>query len=348
MTRWRSLAGVVTLLALGIGITAWRFRLLSPRPLAAQVAADIAMLTIERDALRARLWFSSETRGPFAGHPQGDVLIGVPTSFVRSIINDAATGWFNEIDLHIVNVVIHTQDSVFATIGPFGEHKVGWYTLAMHLDDIRGRIMPGLPQLTFGGDAIKIALPVMAEGKGSATLHFTWTSKGVARPVCGNLKAVRTVSGRLRPDTAVVRGLVRLSAKEGALEADPHFPNLAIKMRIVPSPASVAAIDTVIHSPGGLCGVFVRRAHAFTQVIDIVQNGFIVHIPQRFFRPLRLPVAVETSVPVQGNALRLAVRPSGLVINPSMIWLGAAVTAAPRDTVHDHRRATARARAKRG
>ncbi len=339
MKRWRTLTSLLTLLVLGIGIAAWRFRVLSPRPLAADVDADIAKLTIERDALRARLRATAETSGPFVGHPQGDVLLGVPTSFVRSLVNDVATGWFSEVDLHIVDLLINTQDSVFATIGPFGEHKVGWYTLAMRLNDVRGRIMPGLPDLTFGGDAIKIALPVMAEGRGSATLTFIWTSKGVARPVCGSMSAVRTVSGRVRPDTAVLRGLVRLSAKEGALEADPHFPNLAIKMRIVPSPASIAALDTIINSRSGLCGVFVRRARAFKQVVDIVQGGFIVHIPQRFFRPLRLPIAVETSVPVQGHALRLAVRPSGLVVNPQMIWLGAAVVVAARDTARDNARA---------
>ena len=341
MKRWRTFVGVLTLIALAVGLAAWQFRVLSPRPLAADVAADVAKLTIERDALRARLWAASDTSGPVAGHPQGDVLLGVPTSFVRSIINDAVTGWFNEVDLHIVNVVIHTQDSVNATIGPFGEHQVGYYTLAIHLNDVRGRLMPGLPALTFGGDAVKIALPVMAEGKGSARLTFTWISRGLARPVCGNLSAVRTVAGRVRPDTAVLRGLVRLSAKEGTLEADPHFPNLALTLRIVPTPASIAALDSVIHSRGGLCGVFIRRAHAFKQVVDLVQDGFVVHIPQRFFRPLRLPMAVETSVPVQGHALRLTVRPNALVITPGMIWLGTAVAVAPRLSARDRVRAKA-------
>ena len=328
MTGWRKVGGAVALLTLGFGAMAWRFRVLTPRPLAATVAADIAKLTVERDALRDRLWSTADTSGPFIGHPQGDVLLGVPTSFVRSIVNDAASGWFSEVKLHLVGLLIHTQDSVTATIGPFGEHHVGAYALAIRLDDVAGRLMPGVPDLTFGGGAIKIALPVMAEGKGSATLTFDWKSWGMARPVCGNLHAVRSVSGRLRPDTVVLRGLVRLSAREGALEADPHFPNLALRMRIVPSPASVAAMDTVINSKGGLCGVFIRRAHAFKQVVDIVQDGFIVHIPQRFFRKFRLPLAVETSVPVQGRALRLAVRPSGLIISPGMIWLGAAVTVA--------------------
>lgn len=339
MIRPRTVAGVAVLALLAVGTAAWRFRILSPRPLASDVAADIARLTVERDGLRSKLWVTAETSGPLVGHPQGDVLLGVPTSFVRSIVNDATSGWFREVKLHLVDVLIHTQDSVYATLGLLGERQVGYYTLAMHLNDVHGRIMPGLPDLTFGGDAIKIALPVMAEGEGSATLSFTWTSRGLARPVCGNLKAVRTVSGRVRPDTAVLRGLVRLSAREGALEADPHFPNLAVRLRIVASPAAIAALDSIVNSKGGLCGVFVRRAKAFKQVVDIVQDGFVVHIPQRFFRPLRLPVAVETSVPVQGYALRLAVRPSGLVINPGMIWLGAAVAVASRDTSRDAERA---------
>jgi hypothetical protein len=57
-----------------------------------------------------------------------------------------------------------------------------------------------------------------------------------------------------------------------------------------------------------------------------------VKIPQRFFRAISLPVAVQTVVPMAGQDVALDVRPSGIVVTSSAVWLAAAV-ATTRKTV---------------
>jgi hypothetical protein len=293
------------------------------------VRREIASLTRQRDSLRVIVFDAAETSDLLDGQPAGDIVIGLPTPFVENVARSVVTGWFHEVDLSLPRMRVRKSGTVRARLGLLGRRTVGEFSLDITLDDVRGRLEPGEPTMTFGGDAIRVSVPVrVAAGTGTAGVTAEWISKGVTSPVCGNMKVTRDVTGHVRAKQYVARGSIVLSAVKGAVLADPDFPSLAIRLFIDPSRRSIAVLDSVLASRGGLCGYAVERSRASERIQALVGRGFKVTIPQRFFRPIRLPVAVETSVPVQDRQVALMVTASGLAVTSSTVWIAADVSTA--------------------
>lgn len=291
------------------------------------VRREIASLTRQRDSLRVVVFDAAATSDLLDSQPVGDIVIGLPTPFVETIVHSVVTGWFHEVDLRLPRMRVRKSGTVKARLGLLGKRTVGEFSLDIVLDDVRGRLEPGEPTMTFGGDEIQLAVPVrVAAGTGTARVTAEWVSKGVAGPVCGNMTVTHEVTGQVRAKQYVARGSILLSAVDGAVLADPDFPSLAIRLFVDPSRRSIAVLDSVLASRGGLCGFAVDRSRASERIQALVGRGFRVTIPQRFFRPIRLPVAVETSVPVQDRQVALQVTASGLAVTSSTVWIAAGVS----------------------
>ncbi|MCC7055749.1 MAG: hypothetical protein IT355_20945 [Gemmatimonadaceae bacterium] len=326
----RILAGAVVLAMAGALVMLIRFRLRTEREDPATVRREIAQLTRQRDSLRAVVFDVVGTSDLLDGRPEGDIVIGLPTPFVDTIVRSVITGWFHDVDLRLPRMRLHKDGDVRARLGILGRRRVGTYSLDMTLDGVRGRLQPGSPEMTFGGDVIRLVLPVrVANGTGVTRITAGWESKGLAGPVCGDMTVTRDVTGQVRARTYVARGRLTLSAVEGAVYADPDFPDLSMRLFVDPSPRSVAALDSILGSRGGLCGYAVDKSRASERIQALVARGFRVRIPQKFFRPVHLPVAVQTTVPVAGRAVALEVAASGLAVTPSAVWIAARVRAAP-------------------
>lgn len=329
--RRRLIIGALTVLVavptVAIGLLAMRFRSKADRENPERVERDIVALTAVRDSLRTLVYDAALTSDILDGRPDGDVLIALPTSFVDGIVRSVVTGWFHDVDIKLPPLRFRKQGEVKARLGLLGRRTVGSYALDLRLNDVQGRLQPDVPELTFGGDVITMAVPVrVANGTGKAHIRADWSSRGFARPVCGDMFAERDVSGEVKARTYVAKGRIVLSAVEGAVLADPDFPELAIRLFIEPSKASVAALDSLFDAKTGLCGYAVDKSRASDRIQELVGRGFRVKIPQRFFRPINLPVAVETAVPVENREVPLTVTPSGIKVTPSSVWIAADVT----------------------
>lgn len=319
---------IVPLAAAGYLFAKYRPRASREDP--AVVKREIATLTTERDSLATLVNGLVGKAELLNKIPAGDVLIGLPTPFVDQLVRDVVAGWFHDVELHLKGIRVRKAGEVKAKMGFLGKRTMGSYDLDLTLDDVRGRLQPGEPKLSFGGDIIRIGLPVrVAGGTGEATIAFVWDSKGMASPVCGDLAATKKVSGTVKKAEYNVQGRMVLSAVSGALMADPDFPELAVRLYVEPSEASLKTLDELLASKGGACGVAIGKAKVGERIRQLVEKGFNVKIPQKFFRPIRLPVAVETAVPMQNNRMGLKVTPSGLAVTPVIIWLGANVAIAP-------------------
>ncbi len=336
MKRWIALGlgvvvgiPVVTLAALGL-----RFRPKSDREDPAKVLQEIASLTRQRDSLRAVVYENVASSDLLDRRPAGDIAIGLPTPFVDQIVKSVVSGWFHDVDLRLPRMRVRKDGEIKARLGIFGRRTVGSYDLEVILDNVRGHLQPEVPTLTFGGDTIRVSVPVhVAAGTGIARVTADWKSKGIAGPVCGDMSVTRDVTGRVRARDYVAKGLIALSAVNGSVSADPAFPELAIRVFIDPAPESVAALDSVLASRGGLCGYAVDKSRASEKMQALVGRGFRVKIPQRFFRPIRLPVAVETEVPVADTSVSLKVTPSALTVTNSTVWIAATVVPVAKSTV---------------
>jgi len=335
MTRRRRV--VMVLLALGtvtaavLAVLTMRYRPKAEREDPATVERQIMQLTTQRDSLRALVYDAALSSDLLDGQPEGDVLIGLPTPFVEAVVRSVVTGWFHEVDIRLPRINLKKSGEVKARLGIFGRRRVGEYTLAIRLDDVRGRLQPDVPTLTFGGDVITIAVPVrVAGGTGIARIKADWESRGLAGPICGDMSVERDVTGQVRARTYVARGRIVLSAVDGAVLADPDFPGLAIRLFVDPSARSVAALDSMLAARGGLCGFAIDKSNASERMQALVGRGFNVKIPQRFFRPIRLPIAVETAVPLENRQLALQVTPRKLSVHPSTVWIAANVSLGAR------------------
>ena len=334
MKRWIAAGAVVvvavpTLLLMGLGL---RFRPKSEREDTAVVQREIATLTATRDSLRKIVYAAAATSDLLDRRPAGDIVIALPTPFVEALVRSVVTGWFHDVDLRLPRMRVRKEGEITARLGILGRRTVGSYDLDVVLDKVHGRLQPDIPTLAFGGDTIKISVPVrVAAGTGIARVTALWKSKGLAGPVCGDMSVTRDVTGQVRAKTYLAQGRIVLTAENGRINADPAFPDLSMRLFIDPSRSSVAALDSVIASKRGLCKFAMDKARAGEKMLEIVGRGFNVRIPQRFFRPIRLPVAVQTEVPVGDRAVALKVTPSALLVTPSTVWIAATVVPVPRN-----------------
>jgi hypothetical protein len=328
--RWLPLTAGA-LLALGGG--AWLVARLS-RPDYAAVDADalrdeIATLTSSRDSLRALAVARIDADPLLRRRPDGDVAVALPAPFVQGLVQDIIAGWFHEVELHFGNLRVAKAGEVRARLGIFGRRQVGRYALRLHLDDVRGRLEPGPPVLRFADDTIGLAVPVrLMGGEGRGTIAFDWDSRGVANAVCGDLAAERRIEGTVRPADYVARGRLRLLTRGDTVLVDPAFPALSLRLFVQPSRRSVAMLQALLESKGRLCDVALEKAQVEQRLLELVGRGFTVRVPQRFFRPVRLPFAIDTAVSLPDRAVRLTVSPAATVVSPAGIWLGARVDVA--------------------
>jgi len=339
MTRWlvRGAAVLLVLIAGTLGVLSYRFRPKAEREDPAAVMREIQTLTAQRDSLRTRVFESAARSELLRGRPAGDVVIGLPAPFVEAVVREVIQGWFHDVDLRLPPIRVRKAGELKARVSVLGKRTLGAYALEVKLRNVQARLQPGTPVMRFSSDGIRLDLPVrLAGGSGIARVKIDWESKGIAGPVCGDLTADREVTGEVRPRLYQTRGQIRLSAKDGRILADPAFPGLALRIFVDPAPRSIAMLDSLLTTKGGLCGVALGKARASERIQQLIGRGFNVKIPQRFFRPVELPIAFETALPIQDRSFALQVKPSALVTTPSFVWMGADVSLAPRAVSPPH------------
>ncbi|MCE9601077.1 MAG: hypothetical protein K8S21_02550 [Gemmatimonadetes bacterium] len=325
--RGRIAGWALLIVAVVVGV----FSLLpASHPSAAAVEREITRLTHERDSLRTLVRATADSSDLFARRPAGDVLIALPAPFVVSLVKDIVAGWFTDVEVTIHGLRFHKVGDVRASLGVLGRRRVGSYDMNITFDEILGRMTAGAPSVQLGGDDVRVAVPVRVNGGTvKATIAIDWDSKGLANAVCGDLAATHAVTGTVRVSEHIAIGHLALSAREGAVLVDPEFPDLAIRLFPEADTASVAVLDSLLATKGGLCGIAVQKVRVSDLIVARVARGFLIRIPQKFFRPVRLPIAVEREWPTGGRELTLMVSPRDLVVTRAAVWLAADVRIAP-------------------
>lgn len=322
--------GIVLLVALSVGsIVAWltwRYRPPAARVDATVLRAEVTSLRAAHQMLQRALVDAQNRSDILDRRPTGDVVIALPTEFVSNLVRDVVTGWFHEVDLHLRDIRVKKAGTVKAKLGVLGRRTVGDYAVRLHLLDVQGRLSPEAPTLTFGGDSIGIVMPVrLVGGSGTGRLAFDWDSRGLANAVCGDLAAEHRIEGTVMPQRYVARGRLHLSASEGGVMADPEFPGLSMRLLVRPSAKSVQAMEALLQSKGPLCDMATTKGNVETKIMELVGRGFVVKIPQKFFRAVRLPISLQRDVPLLSRQVAITATPDTLVITPQAVWLSANV-----------------------
>jgi hypothetical protein len=322
----RRAAGIGLALVVAAGALAtWRLGCgpdLPPPPSAARLDA----LRAERDVLQARLRAAVVENGEksLGDTPKAGLLIGIPTSLTTSIVEQIVTGLFGETTLTLKNLKVHKEGDVKVKM-LFSKKRVGAFVLDVKIHQVQGLLRPGTPGLVFGRNAVDVTLPVrLAEGRGDALLRLQWDSKGMAaNMVCGDVDVNKAVNGGVTPQDYLVKGRFSFAADGEAIVLRPQFPDLAVRIFVDPSEEAWSVVDGVVHEQRKGCEMALEKVDLRQKLGALLGRGFNVKVPQKIFKPIRLPAGVRQSLKAHGIELSLEARSAGLVVANDRIWYGA-------------------------
>lgn len=291
--------------------------------------AELKLLRDERDRLTERLRAAVVAHGEKSVRdaPRGGIMIGIPTSFTRSIVQQIVTGLFDGMTLTLKNLKVHKAGEVKAKM-VFRKKKVGAFVLDVDIKEVQGVLKPGRPDLRFSKNRIGVGLPVRLDhGEGHAELRFQWDSKGLAANViCGDVDTTQSVTGGVKPEDYRLEGAFVIGARGESVTLRPEFPDLAVRIFVDPSEQAWGVVDKVAKERPKGCEIALSKIDLKAQIAKILDRGFNVKIPQKILKPVRLPAGVTQSLEVQGVKLPVTVKFTGVLVAGDRVWYGADLT----------------------
>lgn len=298
------------------------------RPDPAPSQERLAALRSQRAALQERFReLTSGQRDPGLGDPpQGGLVIGVPASFTRSLVEQLVTGLLAEVRLDLADLEFKKSDEVRGKV-LFGMRTFGRYDLEIRVGSVRGLLRPGAPTLGFGRQRIAVTVPVrLAEGAGRAQVRLKWDSKGLANAVCGDFDISRELTASVRPANYRLAGAFEVAADSGAIVLTPRFADLKVRLHVEPTPEAWAAVEDLLRERRALCRAALSRVDVREKLEQVVRAGFEVRVPAKLVQPIRIPAGVQQSLSVQGMDVSLQIVPAALSVGDERLWYGVDVT----------------------
>jgi len=285
-----------------------------------QMRAQIAAIEQELPVLRHKLGDLVERDPRLQGMPLAGVRLGVPTSLARTLIERVVSGFVDSVTLTLTGLKVKKAGTVRKVV------TLGQYDLAVEITEVTGQLKTGKPTVAFGGNRVSLSLPVkIASGTGNANIAFRWDGKNVSGAVCGDMEVNENVSGNVKPAEYAVSGALQLTATARQILASPKFPVVRVNLKVEPSPESWAAVQAILDSKGGVCGVVVDKVNIRGVLEGLIGKGFNVRLPTEKIKPMAVPVGIAPTLKVRDETVRIEVKVSDLAITEHMIWLGADV-----------------------
>jgi hypothetical protein len=283
--------------------------------------AEIQALQAEQDSLRVRAAELVARDESLRGLPKGDVVLRVPTGFLRKVLDRVFEDVVDNVTLSLKGLKAHIEKSVKKVV-PIGE-----FVLDIDIHEVRGKLRPRTPELSFGGNQVAMSLPVeVHEGDGDATVHFTWYGKNVSGMTCGDLDVTQDVTGSLIPAEYVLVGSMKLAISGNRVVCTPVFPETRIRLRLEPSKESWEAVNAILAEKHGVCGWVLDKVDVPGMLEGkLKENGFNVRLPVHKIRPFALPAGVRDTVQVGNRVLAFTTRTNTLRIDADAIWYSADV-----------------------
>jgi hypothetical protein len=292
----------------------------SDRTTPGELRAQIAALEKERDELRVRVNAAMQDNPILQGMPTKPVRVGVPTALARDLITKVVTGFVDQVTLELKNLKVRKAGTVKKVV------TIGSYELRVQIHRVTGKLKTGTPELRFGGNQVKLAIPVtVVSGSGRATIDFKWDGRNVSGAVCGDMQVRQEVSGGVKRASYPVEGGLELRATAREILAEPRFPQIKIRLFVQPSQESWAAVQKLLDEKTGVCGYVVEKVNVLKIVQGLIDRGFNVRLPTEKIKAMAIPVGIEPTMQVRGQPVELAIKVGELAITEHMIWLGADV-----------------------
>jgi hypothetical protein len=282
---------------------------------------EIQQLQAEQDSLRNRSQTLVKDDARIQNMPQGEVVIVIPTAFLKSVIEHLFTDVVSNVTLHLSGIKAHVAKPVKKVV------TVGEFVVDVEITKVIGKLKPDQPEIKFGGNKVSMSLPVeVTEGHGAATIHFIWDGKNVAGVTCGDMDITQKVSGNVIPTDYLVSGALSFAIQGKKVIGTLAFPETKLNIRVAPSQESWDAINAILAEKGGVCGWVLDKVNVPNLLTNLVEKkGFNVKLPLDKIKPFVLPAGVSEVVKVGDMTLALDAQTNTIRIDPDAIWYSARV-----------------------
>lgn len=312
----------------------------TPGPDLDGLSRDERLLRLHEEYRRPHERFESllarETVVREAERVRGDMVAVVRAGLVKEVAQEVARRYFDRVALDLSGIEV-TKSGEIHTDTPVGRVNAGEWTVNVNLLHIRGTLKAKVPRIELkAGNEVELDLPVLLEkGEGTAAVRFAWKSHGLAKIVCKDFETEQEISGRVKPEEYPVQGRFLLTAVKDSLTATTRSdPAFRVKFEL--NPESWDKVRTALEHQDDItrCGLAFDPDKVFAQLQELVEKGFVIHLPRKLLRPVALPTAITESVEVEGRRVAVAVADNALRITPEGLWYSidvrAAISGAPR------------------
>ena len=285
-------------------------------------SADLARLKAEQDSLRQRAAVLVAADPRLRRLPEGDVVISIPTSFLRTVILQVFDQVAESVTLRLGGIKAHVEKSVKKIV------KLGDFVVDVDIREVIGKLEPGEPRVGFADNRVALRLPVAVnKGTGKAVVHFKWDGKNVADLACGDLDITETVTANVVPSSYVVSGTLGLALDGNHVIATPRFPETRVRIRVAPTQQSWATINRILAEKHGVCGFVLDKVDVPSILRRVVEEkGFNVTLPLSKVKAFRIPAGVSDSLSVKDRTVAVEAKTNLIRIEPDAILYSADVT----------------------
>jgi len=282
---------------------------------------ELRRLQAEQDSLRARALEIIGKDPRIQSLPKDDIVISVPTSFLRTVVERVVSDVVGHITIRLSGIRAHVSKSVKKVV------KVGQFTVDVEVTEVIGKLRAGKPDLKFGGDRIRMKLPMeIASGHGEAVVHFVWDGKNVADLACGDMDITQRVWGDVIPAKYELTGALKLGIRDRHIVGRLEFPETKLRVRVNPSQESWNAIHAILDEKHGVCGWVLDKVNVPNLLKNLTEEkGFNVKLPFDKIKPFVVPAGMRDSVSVTGKTLLVDANTTLLRVDPDATWYGAGV-----------------------
>src|SRR5262249_17477543 len=116
--------------------------------------AELAKLQAEQDSLRARANELVQKDPRILALPDGDVVIRIPTSFIRNVLEKVFEDVASHVTLRLGGIKAHVQKKIKKMV------TIGEFQVDVDVQEVVGKLGPENPTITFTGGKIGMSLPV--------------------------------------------------------------------------------------------------------------------------------------------------------------------------------------------
>lgn len=263
---------------------------------------------------------------------EGDVLVGIRTGLLKDLVTAVATQYLDKVALDLkLEAKVAADGDIHVKKPLIGEITAGTWKVNLVVHRVNGVLGARTPDVDMKDNrTIGLNLPVaLNQGKGSATIHFEWDSKGVANVVCRDFEVTRKINGTLVPAVHTFEGGLVLEAGAENIAARPTFRDVPYRLKVDLTPESWTDITDALNEQDSFfkCGIGLNPDTILPKLKDLLLKGFNVRLPKKLFRPFALPGSLSTTLEHEERRLRLTVKPDALRFANDALWYSSVVEA---------------------